>query len=94
MTIAALGKAVSIRTLSKSYGATLALEDVSLDIAAGSFCTLGASGSGKTTLLKTIAGFETYDRGEIRVGTPISGPFRCRSEISGWSSRTTRSFRI
>lgn len=75
MTIAALGKAVSIRTLSKSYGGMLALEDVSLDIAAGSFCTLlGASGSGKTTLLKTIAGFETYDRGEIRVGDADIGP--------------------
>ncbi len=75
MSISALGKAVSIRTLNKSYGATLALNGVSLEIAAGAFCTLlGASGSGKTTLLKTIAGFETYDAGEIRVGGSDIGP--------------------
>ncbi|PZU90721.1 MAG: ABC transporter ATP-binding protein [Chelatococcus sp.] len=75
MSIAALGKAVSIRALSKSYGATLALEGVSLDIPAGCFCTLlGASGSGKTTLLKTIAGFETYDGGQILVGGVDIGP--------------------
>jgi putative spermidine/putrescine transport system ATP-binding protein len=75
MSIAALGKAVSIRSLGKSYGATVALDGVSLEIAAGEFCTLlGASGSGKTTLLKTIAGFETYDAGQILVGGADIGP--------------------
>ncbi|WP_439495291.1 ABC transporter ATP-binding protein [Bosea sp. (in: a-proteobacteria)] len=75
MSISALGKAVSIRALDKSYGATRALEGVSLEIAAGEFCTLlGASGSGKTTLLKTIAGFETYDSGNILVDGADIGP--------------------
>ncbi|MGO4669778.1 ABC transporter ATP-binding protein [Bosea sp. 2RAB26] len=75
MSISALGKAVSIRSLGKSYGTTLALDGVSLEIAAGEFCTLlGASGSGKTTLLKTIAGFETYDAGQILVGGSDIGP--------------------
>ena len=75
MTIPALGKAVSIRSLDKSYGATKALDGVSLEIAAGEFCTLlGASGSGKTTLLKTIAGFENYDTGAILIGGTDIGP--------------------
>ena len=72
MTIAALGKAVSIRTLSKSYGGMLALEDVSLDIAAGSFCTLlGASGSGKTTFVKLIQRLYDVTGGAIRIGDRV-----------------------
>ncbi|CAM5186011.1 Putative spermidine/putrescine transport system ATP-binding protein OS=Bosea thiooxidans OX=53254 GN=SAMN05660750_02131 PE=3 SV=1 [Bosea thiooxidans] len=75
MNISALGKAVSIQSLGKSYGSTRALDGVSLNIAAGEFCTLlGASGSGKTTLLKTIAGFETYETGQILVDGVDVGP--------------------
>ena len=43
-----------------------ALDDVSLDIAAGEFfILLGPSGCGKTTLLRSIAGLEYPDSGEI-----------------------------
>lgn len=45
------------------------MQDVSLDIQAGSFMTLlGPSGSGKTTTLKMIAGFDPPDTGEIVIG--------------------------
>jgi spermidine/putrescine transport system ATP-binding protein len=47
----------------------VAVDDLSLEIAAGEFLTLlGASGSGKTTTLRMIAGFEQPSAGEIRMG--------------------------
>lgn len=47
-----------------------AVDDVSLDIAPGSFVTLlGPSGCGKTTTLRMVAGFESPDKGEIFIGS-------------------------
>lgn len=65
---------LSIRGLSKSYGATKALADFDLDIEPGSrTAVVGPSGSGKTTLLRLIAGFETPDDGHITLaGNPIA----------------------
>ena len=64
---------VSLREVHKTYGsgagAHHALKGVSLDLADGEFIALlGPSGSGKTTLLRTIAGLESIDSGEIRIG--------------------------
>jgi len=57
---------LDIQALSKSYGDTPALEQVSLDVRQGELLTLlGPSGSGKTTLLKTIAGFEAPTSGRV-----------------------------
>jgi len=57
---------VSIRSLSKRFGDTLAVDDVSLDIEQNEFfALLGPSGCGKTTLLRGLAGFEQPDTGSI-----------------------------
>ncbi|MEM1382410.1 MAG: ABC transporter ATP-binding protein [Pseudomonadota bacterium] len=50
----------------KRFGATKAVDGVSIDIFPGEFfALLGPSGCGKTTLLRMLAGFETPDEGEI-----------------------------
>jgi spermidine/putrescine transport system ATP-binding protein len=60
---------VSIRSVSQRYGTALALNDVSLDIAAGEFVVLlGPSGCGKTTLLNLIGGFAEPTSGQILIG--------------------------
>src|SRR4051812_26812946 len=59
---------LEVRNIAKSFGRTEVLRNISLEIAEGEFLTiLGESGSGKTTLLRIIAGFESADRGEIRM---------------------------
>ena len=61
--------------VSKRFGVTRAVEDVSLVLEAGSILALvGPSGCGKTTLLRLIAGFETPDAGSISVaGRLVAG---------------------
>ncbi len=57
---------LSLHNISKNYGATVAVKDLSLDIERGEFFgLLGASGCGKTTTLRMIAGLETPDAGII-----------------------------
>jgi putative spermidine/putrescine transport system ATP-binding protein len=58
----------------KAYGASVAVDNIALDILAGEFFTfLGPSGSGKTTTLRLIAGFETPDAGRIELnGTDVA----------------------
>ncbi len=60
---------ILIQNLTKRFGATTALDDISLSFPSGSFTSLlGPSGCGKTTLLRLLAGFEAPDEGEILFG--------------------------
>lgn len=59
---------LTLRDLDKRFGDLHVLDRVSLEVGRGEvLALLGRSGSGKTTLLRLLAGFETPDRGEIRV---------------------------
>ncbi|MBV9735345.1 MAG: ABC transporter ATP-binding protein [Acidisphaera sp.] len=57
---------LSVQGIEKTYGAVVAVQDVTLDIAEGEFITfLGPSGSGKSTTLYAVAGFLEPTKGDI-----------------------------
>ncbi len=66
---------VVIQNLTKKFGETVALKNISLEIESQElFFLLGPSGCGKTTLLRTIAGFYQPDGGELIFGDkPMAG---------------------
>src|SRR5258705_458325 len=57
---------LQLRSVRKSYGSIVAIDDLDLTVPTGSRTVIvGPSGSGKTTLLRLIAGFEAPDAGSI-----------------------------
>ena len=64
---------IEIRNLTKKYGHTLALDDVSLDIPRGEIIGLfGENGAGKTTLIKSILDLISYEGTITLDGKPIT----------------------
>ena len=60
---------IELVSVTKRFGDTVAVDNVSLRIPQGAYCCLlGPSGCGKTTILRMIAGHETPSQGDIRIG--------------------------
>jgi cystine transport system ATP-binding protein len=60
---------LSVRALSKSFGANHVLRGIDLDVAPGSVTALiGPSGSGKTTVLRSLNALEVPEHGVVRIG--------------------------
>jgi ABC-2 type transport system ATP-binding protein len=72
---------IDVRHLHKSYGDTVAVDDVCFTVEEGEiFGILGPNGAGKTTTVECIEGLREPDRGEISV-LGLS-PFRDRAELT------------
>ena len=60
---------IELKNISKRFGRTVALDDVSFSVGDGELVALlGPSGGGKTTVLRLIAGLDIPDGGSILIG--------------------------
>ena len=65
---------VTLEQVTVSYGAQVALRDVTAAVPAGAVGLLGPNGAGKSTMLKALLGFIVPDRGRMRVlGLDVAG---------------------
>lgn len=63
---------VEFQNVSKGYGDRLLIDDLSFKVPAGAIVgIIGPNGAGKSTLFRMIAGQETPDSGEIKVGQTV-----------------------
>lgn len=83
---------LAVRGLSKSFGATRAVDGVSLDIPAGSFVgIIGRSGAGKSTLLRMINRLVDPSHGTIAFGDTTITALRGR-DLRAWRARCAMVF--
>ena len=82
--------ALALEGVTRRFGEHTAVDDVSLEIAAGELLALiGASGSGKTTTLRIVAGYEVPEAEGWFSTAATSRRFPRRSADSGWCFSTT-----
>jgi polar amino acid transport system ATP-binding protein len=63
---------IEVRGLSKRFGDADVLSDLSLSVEKGKVAAIiGPSGGGKSTFLRCINGLESFERGEVRVGSDV-----------------------
>lgn len=82
---------LTVRKMDKSFGATVALRQVDLDVYPGEIRGLiGENGSGKSTLTSIVAGIQKADAGEIRykgaVWQPESMIDALEHDIAGYTA--------
>ena len=72
--ISAPADGLSLRALTRRFGARMAVDGVTLDVKRGEvLCLLGPSGCGKSTTLRMAAGLERPDSGLVFVGGDRQG---------------------
>lgn len=63
-----MGEVIKVENLRKTYGKTVAVDDISFDVAEGEiFGLLGPNGAGKTTAVECLQGLRSPDSGNIRI---------------------------
>lgn len=87
--------AITLSRITKSFGATQVLKEISLDVSPGEVLVLiGASGSGKSTVLRIMSGLETADGGEIWVNEVPLHDCKRSSEICGHVGMVFQQFNL
>jgi polar amino acid transport system ATP-binding protein len=86
---------INLSGITKSFGSTQVLKDITLDVKPGEVLVLiGASGSGKSTVLRIMSGLETADAGEVWVNdVPLHDARRAR-EIRGHVGMVFQQFNL
>ena len=87
--------AITLSRITKSFGSTQVLKEISLDVSPGEVLVLiGASGSGKSTVLRIMSGLETADGGEIWVNQVPLHERKRSSEICGHVGMVFQQFNL
>jgi ribose transport system ATP-binding protein len=67
--------ALQLTGLSKRYGATKALDEVSFEVAMGAtHAIVGENGAGKSTLIRLLSGLQLPDAGSMRLNDEVYAP--------------------
>jgi polar amino acid transport system ATP-binding protein len=86
---------INLSGVSKSFGATQVLKEITLDVRPGEVLVLiGASGSGKSTVLRIMSGLETADSGEVWVNQVPLHDARRAKEIRGHVGMVFQQFNL
>jgi ABC-type sugar transport system ATPase subunit len=76
-------KSVRLTNVAKRFGATVALEGVSCELAPGRvYALVGENGSGKSTLIKALGGVVVPDSGEIAIGSEVMTSHNPRASLA------------